>query len=369
MSTTEESRDELRGWYPDVTTERFTLRPYRHEDAADVLAIHSLLEVVRWLDNPPFHLMPDEAAAVARVDEYLRIEADDPLCAFRAIVAHDTGRVVGTVLVSHCDRIDGGFVGEYQLGWHLHPDAHGHGYASTAARILAHQAFTAGLDELVIGMYPENVASAAVARRLGAFDRGVLPDPWYGGDSQLFALRSEHLAHVETERLVLRRFTRHDLDVLAELFALPEVARWSGPRRPRTREEVRIGLANQPGRAGTHPAAAIFAVCVKGDDRPIGQVMLGPLPASSGVDRHDHEIGWHFFPRAQGHGYATEAARALVERAAAGGITEVYAVTDPANAPSQAVCGRLGMTDLGPRDDWYDTTVRAFRLATEAAPR
>ncbi|GAA1726129.1 GNAT family N-acetyltransferase [Aeromicrobium alkaliterrae] len=359
-----EASADLRGWYPDVVTEHFTLRPYEPSDAPEVLDIHSRIDVVRWLDNPPFHLLADESEALERIEGYRVREEKDPLSVQRAIISHDTGRAVGSVLIAPCTRIDGGFVGEYELGWHLHPDAAGRGYATKAARLLALQAFTAGLEELVIGMYPDNEPSAAVAARLGAEDLGIGPDPFYGGEGHNFRLRPEHLAHVETERLVLRRFTRHDLDFLAELFAIPEVARWSGPRRPRTREEVRTGLANQPGRAGTHPAAGVFAVCVKGEDRPIGQVVLGPLPASEGVDRRDHEIGWHLHPDAHGHGYATEAAQALVARAAAGGINEVFAVTAPENAASQAVCARLGMSDLGLRDDWYDQSVRAFRLAT-----
>lgn len=364
MSTTEEPDDDRRGWYPEVTTDRFRLRPFDHGDAADVLAIHSLMDVIRWLDNPPFRVMVDEAEARERIDGYLAEEADDPMAARRAIEEVASGRVVGSVLVSRCSRIEGGFVGEYELGWHLHPDAQGRGYATAAARLLAAQAFVAGHEELVIGMYPDNEPSAAVALRLGADDLGIGPDPWYGGDGHNFRLRSEHLTHVETDRLVLRRFTRHDLDVLVDLWSRPEVARWSGPRRPRAREEVREGLAHQPGRAGTHPSAAVLAIVPKGEQRPVGVAMLVPLPSSSGVDRDDVEIGWHLFPEAQGRGYATEAARALVVRAAAGGMREVHAVTDPANEASQAVCRRLGMTDLGIRDDWYNSSLRAFRLTT-----
>ncbi len=356
------------GWYPEVTTDRLRLRRFDHGDAADVLAIHSRLDVVKWLDNPPFHLMADEDEARERIDGYLAAEAEDPLVARRAIEEIASGRVVGSVLVARCGRLDGGFVGEYELGWHLHPDAAGRGYATQAARLLAAQAFVAGHDELVIGMYSDNDASAAVAHRLGAEDLGIGPDPWYGGDGHNFRLRPEHLAHVETERLVLRAFTRHDLDFLADLFSIPEVARWSGAGRPRTRTEVQAQLAGQPGRAGPHPSTGVFAICPRTSTGavggPVGVAMLVPLPASAGSERRDVEIGWHLHPSAQGRGFATEAARALVERARGGGISEVHAVTHPDNAASQAVCQRLGMTDLGLRDDWYDQTLRAFRLPT-----
>ena len=91
-------------------------------------------------------------------------------------------------------------------------------------------------------------------------------------------------------------------------------------------------------------------------------VLFAPLPRSEGYDRDDMEVGWHFHPDAWGNGYATEAAQALVDRAFATGLAEIYAVTHPDNAASQAVCRRLGMTDLGLRSEWYDVELRAFRL-------
>jgi RimJ/RimL family protein N-acetyltransferase len=81
------------------------------------------------------------------------------------------------------------------------------------------------------------------------------------------------------------------------------------------------------------------------------------------VDRADVEVGWHLHPDVWGRGYASEAATALVERGFAAGIEELYAVTDPDNVRSQAVCRRLGMTDLGLRTEWYDQELRAFRLS------
>ncbi|WP_242473398.1 GNAT family N-acetyltransferase [Blastococcus sp. TML/M2B] len=67
-------------------------------------------------------------------------------------------------------------------------------------------------------------------------------------------------------------------------------------------------------------------------------------------------------PDSWGHGYATEAAQAVIERAFAVGVPEVYAVVRPGNEPSLAVCRRLGMTPLGRMTRWYDVELEAFRL-------
>lgn len=166
---------------------------------------------------------------------------------------------------------------------------------------------------------------------------------------------------IATERLLLRPFTLADAEFLFDLFSRPEVARWSGTGRPMTRLGEAIGRIRSMGdRAGDHGATGVFAV--ERDGSAVGMAILAPIPASAGFDRRDIEIGWHFLPSVWGNGYATEAGGALAERAFAAGFAEVLAVTDPDNARSQAVCRRLGMEDLGLRDDWYDHRLRAFRL-------
>jgi RimJ/RimL family protein N-acetyltransferase len=168
---------------------------------------------------------------------------------------------------------------------------------------------------------------------------------------------------IRTDRLLLRPFVEADADALFDIFSRPEVARWSGDGTPMAdRDQAAERIARNPTRAGDHPATAIFAIVPDGRAVPMGVAMLVPLPHSADVDRDDIEIGWHLHPDLWGHGYATEAATALVDRAFGAGISELHAVTDPDNVRSQAVCRRLGMTDLGLRTDWYDRTLRAFSL-------
>jgi RimJ/RimL family protein N-acetyltransferase len=74
------------------------------------------------------------------------------------------------------------------------------------------------------------------------------------------------------------------------------------------------------------------------------------------------EVGWHLHPDSWGHGFATEAARAVLDRAFADGLDEAIAVVRPGNAPSVAVCLRLGMEPLGTTDRYYGTELELFRL-------
>jgi len=91
-------------------------------------------------------------------------------------------------------------------------------------------------------------------------------------------------------------------------------------------------------------------------------MMIGRLPPSDGRDVDAFEIGWDLHPDVWGHGYATEAAVALLEHARRAGLAEVYAVTYPENHASRAVCRRLGMRDMGETDRWYGVTLIEHRL-------
>ncbi|MBT0567398.1 GNAT family N-acetyltransferase [Williamsia sp. CHRR-6] len=179
-----------------VHTARLILRPYRDADAPRVLDILSRHEVIRWLGDPPYVPMPDIAAARAWVTRQCDSEASDPLNFRRAIEIRETGVVAGTVLIAPAVRRDGGFVGEYEVGWHLHPDSTGHGYATEAARAIIDMAFARGATELWCDMFPDNHRSAAVADRLGLSLVGVMPDPWYEGDGRIYRVAREQWENI-----------------------------------------------------------------------------------------------------------------------------------------------------------------------------
>jgi len=168
---------------------------------------------------------------------------------------------------------------------------------------------------------------------------------------------------IETERLDLRLVGESDVDLIFTLFSDPLVARWSGNGVAMTsREDAVARIQRYATRGGPHPWAGVFVIESRAERCSVGVTLLVPLPASQSIDRGDIEIGWHLLPSAWGHGYASEAGAAMIARGFDAGLDELYAVTNPDNERSQAVCGRLGMTDLGLRDDWYDTTLRAFTV-------
>lgn len=55
---------------------------------------------------------------------------------------------------------------EVEIGWHLHPDAWGHGYTTEAARAAMDDAFNRGLARVIAVTDPDNHASQSVCERL-----------------------------------------------------------------------------------------------------------------------------------------------------------------------------------------------------------
>jgi RimJ/RimL family protein N-acetyltransferase len=146
---------------------------------------------------------------------------------------------------------------------------------------------------------------------------------------------------LETERLLLRPFRPDDLDRLAEIQSLPEVARylyWE----PRTRAEVEPALAKRI--ADTRLEQDDDAVTLAVERREDGLLLGDATLFLRSVAHRQVEVGYVFHPDAGGHGYATEAARALVDFAFKElRAHRVFARTDARNTPSAALLRRLGM--------------------------
>src|SRR4051794_26222143 len=174
---------------------------------------------------------------------------------------------------------------------------------------------------------------------------------------------------LRTERLRLRAWTTSPADVarLADIYGREEVTRWIGgsPSVPPEELPARWAAVHaQDPRFGCWAIELLAGVAGRADDAATvaGTVLFKPLPNGVG----EIEVGWHLHPDCWGHGYATEAARAVIARGFDAGLPEVYAVVRPGNEASLAVCRRLGMQPLGRMRRWYDVELEAFRLMAPA---
>ncbi|HEX6871172.1 MAG TPA: GNAT family N-acetyltransferase, partial [Micromonosporaceae bacterium] len=174
-----------------------------------------------------------------------------------------------------------------------------------------------------------------------------------------------------TERLVVRPWTAgsDDLDRIFDLYSRWEVARWLGASpRVLTDPDQAAGMVDRwTERADPEGKYGIWAIERRDGGPVVGSVLLVPLPDPDQRGEGEVEVGWHLHPDSWGHGYATEAARGAIGKGFSDGLREIYAVVRPDNAPSIAVCRRLGMTGLGRTERWYGIELEAFRIAPEPA--
>jgi len=166
-----------------------------------------------------------------------------------------------------------------------------------------------------------------------------------------------------TERLAFRDWGYDDVDAMIEMYSREDVYRFLGSA-PSAVTEPELARARIDRWRGRGECSGIWAVTLRDQPRPpIGTILMLPLPLSTdGSWSETFEIGWQFHPSAWGNGYATEAGQAMIARARAARLPEVRAVLHAENRPSRAVCERLGMSYLGPTDQWYGVTLEEFRL-------
>lgn len=187
------------------------------------------------------------------------------------------------------------------------------------------------------------------------------------------------LAHpIRTERLVLRPLTEADADDVFAYQSLPDVVEYL-PWPVRDREESREHTAQRAGftRLADDKDAIILGAELVGPNGEPGPVIGDLSIFLRSAANAQVAIGWVFHPSRQGRGYATEAARAVLEFVFAEvGAHRVFAEVDPRNTASVALCQRLGMRLEGLfveneifKGEWSDLAVYAILDREWAAGR
>jgi len=146
----------------------------------------------------------------------------------------------------------------------------------------------------------------------------------------------DHL--LSTERLVLRPVMADDHAAVLAHWTQPDVRRFLFDGAALSGVEVAETIDESIGDFAAR-GFGVWLIELGSATGLIGTAGLRPL-GSSGL-----EIFYSLAPGAWGHGYATEAARAVVEYGLGPlGLPEVLAEVDEGNAASVAVVKRLGMT-------------------------
>jgi len=148
-----------------------------------------------------------------------------------------------------------------------------------------------------------------------------------------------------TERLVLRRFRAGDAPVLAAYRSDEDTARYQSWAPPFTLEQAEQFVVQMSGADPDKPGWFQWAVELQSERALIGDVGVGLRDNLRQAD-----LGFTLAPDRRGHGYATEAVTAVLDRLFdVQGVRRVSAECDARNLPSARLLERVGFTREGLR--------------------
>jgi [ribosomal protein S5]-alanine N-acetyltransferase len=154
-----------------------------------------------------------------------------------------------------------------------------------------------------------------------------------------------HGTVVETERLILRRWSPEDAEAYMALYSEPEVFRWLGDgtgRPPVDVGQVRNRLERS---AASEDRLGLWATVERSGPNLVGNCGLLATEESGGI-----ELVYHIGRPYWGRGYATEAARACLEYGYGTlALPRIVALVYPQNLASIRVLEKIGMRPAGVR--------------------
>jgi RimJ/RimL family protein N-acetyltransferase len=157
---------------------------------------------------------------------------------------------------------------------------------------------------------------------------------------------------LETERLILRRFTMADAQLLEQLDSDPDVMRYINGGTPSTEDEVLDYLKWWLTYHDRGPVYGFYAAIEKATGEFVGWFHFRP---GEGAGPLEPELGYRLVQRAWGRGLASEGSRALVEFAFKDlAVERVYATTMAINVASRRVMEKAGLrfVRLFSAEDW-----------------
>src|SRR5215211_2476010 len=143
---------------------------------------------------------------------------------------------------------------------------------------------------------------------------------------------------LETERLILRRFTVDDAQFILTLVNEPSFIRYIGDKQVRDLEGARQYILNGPVASYEKNGFGLYLVELKESQAPIG--MCGLIKRE---ELPDPDIGFAFMPGSWNKGFAFEAAAAVLQDARERlRLQHIIAITTPDNEASIKLLQRLG---------------------------
>ena len=338
---------------PILETSRLRLRPFTLEDAPVVQQLAGDGRVAEnMMDRFP-HPYPKQAALDWIASHEQQAAALDGFV--WAVTLRESGELIG------CVELSGRSSSGMGLGYWIGVPYWNRGYASEAVRAVIEFGFhELGQQRIHAQHYARNPASGATMRKagmklVGTMRQASLKDGKAEDDVFYEVLSTDpppvihQTPSLETPRLHLRPWTLSDAPTFARLSDDPEIAANTGTflhPQPDGWAHQRIARYLESNRAATGYS---FAVCLRDSLEVIGECSI-TIEA-----RHQRaELGYWCGVAHRGHGYITEAARAVMSLGFETlGLQRIQASHFPRNPASGRILEKIGMKPEGLLRGYY----------------
>lgn len=140
---------------------------------------------------------------------------------------------------------------------------------------------------------------------------------------------------IKTERLILRKFTKDDIEALFNILKDEEVNTYLPWFPIKSIEETKIFYKNRYETIYKQDKGYAYAICLKEDNYPIGYIKIDT--------NEPYDLGYGLLKEYWHKGITSEAAFALLKQAKEDGIPYITATHDKNNPRSGKVMKKIGM--------------------------
>lgn len=140
---------------------------------------------------------------------------------------------------------------------------------------------------------------------------------------------------IETKRLILRKFTKNDIEALYKIYSDKDVNKFLPWFPVKSLDEAKVLFEEKYAEKYERPQAYAYAVCLKKDNCPIGYIKVD----TEGACDFGYGLRKEFWHR----GIMTEAGRAVAAQVKKDGLPYITATHDVNNPHSGGVMKNIGM--------------------------
>lgn len=168
----------------------------------------------------------------------------------------------------------------------------------------------------------------------------------------------------ETNRLIIRTWIpEQDAEQAFQIYSDPEVTRFLITKVDSIETQLNLLQRWVTKFDQINNGTGLWAIVLKNTGEIIGTIILIQLRNEEEQLTQDYEIGWHLKRSAWGKGYATEAAKAILDY----GfnilkLPVIYSIANPENTASLRVIQRLKMIPVGRTNRYYKMELEMFKL-------